>query len=270
MGYPQNKCALIIGGCAPFLSTITMILPLELVMHICDTVAESDDKETLENCALACSQLAGHCRRHLFATVKLDIYDIDDLVLRHVERLARVVEENPKIGPCIKSIAIHFASYDEGPCLPALLAKCTGIETLSLSTYDIFSEGDTIWPGLIPKATRASLEVIISSDTLNKLSISGFQLPILFLSGCHCSLSHLTICGERSPIFPTERGTPGPAINLRCLDARPVTISSLTTAKRQDGGPVFDFSNLRELATRFEELEDHAQHISDLLHCKRR
>lgn len=244
-----------------------MPLPYDVLNHICDIVAQRNDRATLRSLALVSSQLASHCQRHLLVNVTLSISDHKVVYRRRIEGLAKVVQENSKIGPWIKSLTINVSSCDENPFLPALLTKCTGVEALSLSASNPFAIQEPVLPTSFAEATSASLEAILSSDTLRRLFISGFQMPSpAFFSRCPSQLSNLTVlCKETSGPLPSEKDRAGPPIRLQYLDGRSRTISHLATAESEDGQAVFDFSHLKELSTQFIEVEDHPRHINDVL-----
>jgi len=259
---------LVIGARAPWLSTITMTLPLELLMHICDFAASTGDRRTLKQCSLICSQLAIHCRGYLFARVTLTINERSVADQRRVQRLETMMEKNRGIGRCIKSLSIQFSSCYDHTSLPPFLAMCTGVVSLELSVFYVWSEEWTARPTLLPDATDAALDCILSSGSLAKLSISGFQTPTqAFFAACHASLKHLTIGDESATqALSSEKGRIGSPIHLQYLEARPMTLSQLASAEREDGRAVFNFSQLRQVSTRFKELEDDTQHINTLLH----
>ena len=247
-----------------------MTLHLELLLRICDILAEEHDSESLKNCALVCSPLAALCQRHLFACVTLLV----KIYSRRANRLWKVLRANPKIGTHIKELRISFARAHRGiyanPTIPCILAYCTSVTSFKLETLT----GDEVgfagsWPQSLPQVTLEALESIIYSPTLTRLEIDGFSLPSLsiFLSPCSSSLNELHFLEgsfEKKRPGVNVQGAKGSPIFLRKLSMPGIPLSSLLEAEREDGSHVVNFSRLQDVSAHF-NLERDVKAINTLL-----
>jgi len=248
--------------------TILPQLPLEVMMHICDIVADNDDSATLKNCALASSRLSRICQRHLFAKVALEFhtYDEADGLPNPLRRLEMALDVHPELGTYIKSLSIQFDGWYDYPSVVSILPRCTQVATLHLSGDDMYTAEDPLWSTALPTPTREALESLLHSPTLTEASIEAFKLPISTLfSGCHTSLKSLTIICEGKTPENLQKGMVGPPILLHHLNVEPNTLFQLLSAEREDGQAVFDFSQLKELSIRFRADHDHVNSVNMLL-----
>ena len=237
-------------------------------MLICDFVAGNNDRRTLKRCVLVCSQLASYCNTYLFARVKLSITQHRDAGFqRSFLKFARIIEKNRSIASCIKTLTLNFSSHYHQTSLPPFFAGSTNVTELHLwVSKGLVDER----PTLLPDTTDAIFDSILSSGKLKKLYIGEFLMPSpAFFTRCSPSLTHLELCRmdehDGTELLPSERGRPGPPIQLRHIDAHPTTLARFAGAEREDGQPVFDFSRLRSVVTSFKGYEDSAWHLNALL-----
>jgi len=228
-----------------------MRLPLELLLHVFNILAEQD-YETLKECALVCSQFSSHCQRLLFEEIELGL----GFNMSVVQRLWKVLEGNPELGTFVKSLYLYFLTGPShaDPDLPRILTKFTQVKSFTLRTAAI----SPIWRTIFPSITRAALDSILHSPALNRLAIIHFsEVPFsATFSQCCQSLTSLELdliesvprIGEGKDIAKAEtRGGRGPLI-LRYLTVDPpALLPALMEARWDDNLPVFDFSQLRHL-----------------------
>ena len=245
-----------------------MALHLDILLHICDILAQENVKESLKSWALVCSALSKTCQGHLFACVTLLVKDHS----RRMYRLWKVLRANPKLGAYIKELHISFSrpskSAYANPEIPSILPYCTNVTIFKVRT-PINQGFSGMWYSL-PKATLVALESILYSPALTGLEIGGFGLPPLssFFSPCSSTLTQIqllvgTVEERHEPL--NVRGVKGEPIFLREITLEPGTgLSSFLEAEREDGGRVFEFSRLQNLSA-FCSGERDVQSINTLL-----
>jgi len=237
-----------------FFRTAMSTLPLELLHHICDIVAESEDHTALKSYALMCHGIVRHCQRHLFSKVTLSFRG--DRGPCSVQRLKDVMEDNATLGSYIKSLSVFFAhkrDYSD-KSLPLILSKCTKVSSFRLQTFlSMMYPANGHLPASFPGDTRAAVEAIVYSPLLTQLAIVGFYFSVsTFFARCSASLTKVEITGKAMGASVSDyHGTVGPPIFLRQIKASPETMSCLLGAKHwQSGRSIFDFSKLRDISAR--------------------
>lgn len=229
-----------------------MALPLEILLHVFDILAE-EDKETLKQCALVCSEYSMHCQRLLFADINLVVDPENDIDWR----LAEVLEDNQKLGTYVRSLCLAFQDENssESPSVPRILARCTRVNAFTLRGH-IY---EATWRTIFPVATRKAIEAVFHSPLLNRLVIIGFEgIPLsATFSPRHTPLAFLKIDPNQLglPVLVTsdyhedlpEIGSRGPPIFVHSLAVHPPKLlSHLAMSTRGDGAAVFDFSQLSD------------------------
>lgn len=223
-----------------------MTLHLEILMHICDTLAEARDVGSLKNCALTCSQLRESCQGHLFSRVTLSVQHAG-----RVQKLWRLLKANPKLGGHIKRLQVSFERSPDyaNPKIPYILGCCTSVTSLKLQTLSGERTFPPVWPTALPQATVVALERIIYSPVLTRLEIEGFFLPFAaFFSRCSPALAevHLRLFENMNVPVSKDRGVKGTPITLRKLSISAlIPLPALLNAQREDGQRIFDFSQLQ-------------------------
>jgi len=236
-----------------------MTLHLDILLYICDILAQDSDIESLKSCALVCSQLAVVCQSHLFACVTLLVDSRDRSPKTY--QLQKVLKANPKLGTYIKDLRISFSRssywpYPTDPAVAPILSYCTNVTSFKVKAVLSHRQYRGMWPKAVPRDTSAALESIIYSPALARLKIGGFKFPSLaeFFSHCSSALTELHLL-ERSFEENQQlqaRGIKGEPIFLRKLSLKARSselLSFLLEAEREDGRLVFDFSQLQDLST---------------------
>jgi len=229
---------------------MSITLPLDLHMHICDVLAVTHEHDTIKSCALASSLLTPHCQKLLFNKVSLRFRRDNG---PSVQRLSDVVENCPALGSYIRRLHITFGDpqyfYHQG--IPRILSRCTNIAHFDLRCRESHLDNPD-WPSTLPEPTLLALESILYSPSLVCLTVFGFNLPMpTVFNRCRPSLKEIDITGvgviDESDL-PAHR-TDGLFIFPHCLHVEPPVIFGILEAKSGENCFLFDLSYLQVLST---------------------
>jgi hypothetical protein len=147
------------------------ILPLDILLHIIDLLADEDDADikSLQILSQACRSMVPLCRNHLFSSLCL-VDDIKSL------RFSNLLLKNPDIARYVRSLdygfGIHNPVSDHDLNILDMLKIHSSLKSIAISS-----------PGLdwnvLPEPIRSSLVSLIQLPTIARIGIysikNGFQ-----------------------------------------------------------------------------------------------
>jgi hypothetical protein len=233
------------------------ILPLDILLHIIDLLADEDDGDikSLQNLSQACKSMVPLCRKHLFSSLCF-------LNNRTSERFSELLLMNPDIACYVRSLAwaLRRPVFEHDLNILDMLKNHSSLESIKL-----FSPG---WGwNDIPESTLSPLVSLIQLPTVTHLGIDSIKwFPAMALSGC----SNLIDLQLREVVLAR------PEVNQvvsRCKIPTPVslyidqrncgrtTVTLLNSASPHTDGPFVDFSRLKRAEFDVESRSDFGQVI---------
>jgi hypothetical protein len=241
-------------------STMSPILPFDIIALIIDIVGENNDTNLLKELALVSHSFLQICSKHLFATVELHDAVQECHIASSKRGFVKLLESRPDAVKYIRKLTYKvtptYPSFDNddhqlSPILPSFLRTISRLNCLAIkaSRFD--------WNTLDSSLTSALLH-LMHLPTINHIDLSlikNFPISSLTLS---VNLHRLDILclrlEEDGPIVVQSEMMP------KIREFRTSESSLLTTnlllAKRQDGQPAFNFLDLRRLSISFNHSEE--------------
>jgi hypothetical protein len=234
------------------------VLPFDIVAQIIDNLGENKDTNLLKELALVSHCFLHICSKHLFATVELHDADPKEVasskkgfiklfksrpdVVKYIRKLTYKVSYNSSTDPSSNNDD-HLLS----PILRTIpLLNCLTIDASRLD-----------WNTLNSSLTSAFLH-LMHLPTMNHIDLSFIRnFPLSSLTLC-VNLHRLDISsleGDDSPEIVVQSEMM-PKIREFHTSNSCLLMTKLLHAKREDGRPAFNFTDLRRLSMNFAKLED--------------
>jgi len=229
-------------------STMSPVLPFDIIALIIDIVGENEDANLLKELALVSHSFHQICNKYLFAAVEL--YNADYNRASSKKGFAKLLKIKPDVVRYIRKLKYTIYLYDitdDHLLLPILLNFLPTFSCLNSFTITITH---LEWTTLDSSLKSAFLQ-LMHLPTINHIDLSFIQ---------NFSLSSLTPCVNllRLDILNLwlsheEDGSPVqsemmPKIREFHTSGSPLQTTKLLHAKRQDGQPAFNFMDLRQLS----------------------
>jgi hypothetical protein len=239
-------------------STMSPVLPFDIIALIIDIVGESKDTRLLKELTLVSQSFLQICSKHLFATVELHDAQADrDFLNGHVtcskKRFVELLKSRPDVVEYIRKLMYNVNDDDHllSPILPNFLRTISRLNSLTIvgSLLD--------WNTLDSSLTSALLH-LMHLPTINHIYLSYIQnFP---LSGLPPSINLLRLdkcLHERdgSPEIVVQSEMMPKICKLQTSGSALLT-TKLLHAERQDGRPAFNFMDLRQLSIDFEDKQN--------------
>jgi hypothetical protein len=245
-------------------STMSPVLPFDIINLIIDIVGENKDTDLLKELALVSHSFLQICSKHLFATVELHDADPIRRVASSKKGFVKLLKSRPEVVKYICELT-YTLNYDHlqflplqsphldsdnddnllSPILPNFLRTIPHLNCLKIDA----SELD--WNSLNSSLTSAFLH-LMHLPTLNHLDLSYIHnFPLSSLTSSvnllRLDISHLT--GETPELIVQSEMMP----KIREFQTSKSTwlTTKLLHAKMQDGRPAFNFMDLRRLSMTF-------------------
>ena len=250
-------------------STMSSVLPFEIIALIIDIIGENEDTNLLKELALVSSSFLHICSKHFFATIEL--HDNVQVPKHHgaflKKKFVKLLENRPDIVKYIRKLtyivsSIHLPfnpNFDNdhllSPILPNFLRTIPRLNCLKINGSQLD------WNTMDSSLTSAFLH-LMHLPTLNHIHLSfihNFPLSSLTLSA---NLLRLDIFYVRyfDPVPPEEESIVLSEMMPKIREFNTSESSLLTTkllhAKMQDGRPAFNFMGLSRLSVSFSRFED--------------
>ena len=232
-------------------STMSPVLPFDIISLIIDIVGENKDTNLLKELALVSHSFLQICSKHLFATVELHDAVPDYHVASSKKGFVKLLKSRPDVVKYIRKltykVAPTYPSFDNdhqfSPILPNLL------RTISLLSYLAIKASKLDWNTLDSSLTSALLH-LMHLPTINHIDLSMIQNFPLFSLTPSVNLHRLDILylrlEENGPKIVQSEMMPK-IREFRTSESFMLT-TNLLLAKRQDGQPAFNFMDLRRLS----------------------
>jgi len=230
------------------------VIPLDVYELIIDSLAE-DDKEltTMRACSLVSRAFLPLSRKHIFASIK-----ISSLLRRtspSIDKFVHLIERNPEISEYVRKFNYYITTRDH---IPHTLRELTKLKSLTL-WYS--SENKPVWRTNWPM--RSALLHLMQLPTLSHLKlcwITNFPVSDLIYSSSlkHLKIDHTNFAAE-DVVPPSTTPLPRKSVCLCKYSAGLRSASAtkkLVEAKRPDGLPIVDFTELTKVTANFDYQED--------------
>jgi len=230
------------------------VIPLDVYGLIIDSLAEDDEElTTMRACSLVSRAFLPLSRKHIFASV--DINNPGSTSPR-INTFVHLIERNPEIGEYVRKFDYCIATHDHTFPIPRTLSKLTRLKSLTLCYH---RENTLVWRTDCP--IHSALLHLMQLPTLSHLKlrwIKNFPVSDLIHSS---SLKHLDIEYTefaQEDVVPPTTPLPRTSVFLRkySVGVRSRSIQKLVEAKRPDGLPVVDFTELTKVTANFDDQED--------------
>ena len=232
---------------------MSITLPFDIIAQIIDTVGENEDTNLLKELALVSQRFHQTCSKHLFATVKLHDADPEGASKKGFVKL---LQSRPEIVMYIRKLTyIMGYTYDPtdiknddllSPILPNFLLTIPHLNSLTINALGMN------WNEINISLTSAFLH-LMHLPTINHIDLSYIRNFPLSKFTPSVNLHRLDICKlsctdslEEDIVVQSEM-TPK-ICEFHAEDSSLVT-TKLLHAKRRDGQPAFDFTDLKGLST---------------------
>jgi len=235
-------------------------LPLDVCGIIIDILA-SDRHDpglnSVKKCSLVCQSFLPLCRKHIFATIKIDDppgtlepshSDSDEGPHHVLEEFMELIKHTPGIGNYIRHLELSFEEYDDLDDFPRTMQCLTRLESLTISQCnELFDWRSLKWPvrnallRLLQLPTLTTLALCFVSNFLVTDLVHGTNLRRL-------ELKSTTFFEDPADAPPTAIILPAKLVQLRELIVQPddeaTGIEQIANARRSDGLPVIDFTQM--------------------------
>jgi len=229
------------------------VIPLDVYGLIIDSLAEDDEGlTTMRACSLVSRAFLPLSRKHIFAFVEIN----NPLATSpSLDRFVLLIERNPQIGEYVRKFDYCLAPHDH---IPHTLGKLTKLRSLTIWYH---RGNKLVWRNNWPM--RSALLHLMQLPTLSHLKlrwITNFPVSDLIHSS---SLKHLEIkytnFAAEDVVPPSTTPLPRKSVCLREYSAGLRSASAtkkLVEAKRPDGLPIVDFTELTKVTAYFDNQED--------------
>ena len=222
-------------------------LPLEIIQLIINTLAEdNNDHTSLKACSLACQTLLHLCRKHIFASITLDGHNLTNPKPKMVH-LINLISTTPEIADYIQQLEFYISNEEfEQPLLPGILKTITNLGSLTIRwpRFQRQWHNNPLRPAILhllhlPTLIHLDLQDIrefIVSDLTPCTSLKNLRLSCIKIGETenqHCLIA------SKEPIRLQRL-----SVGFESSTA----LSKLSTAKRLDGGLIFDFTSLTSVS----------------------
>ena len=241
------------------------ILPFEIVALIIDIVEENKDTNLLKELALVSHSFLQICSKHLFATVELNDYAVPIHRASSIKKgFINLLKSRPDVAKHIRKLtyrvvsncSVSTPSTDDllSPILPNSLRTISGLKCLEINA----SRSD--WNKLNSSWTSAFLH-LMHLPTINHIDLSFIHNFPLSSFTPAVNLLRLDV----NYVYPFEEGiSPDfvvqsemmPKIREFHTSESSLLTKKLLHAKRQDGRPACNFTDLRQFSISAHSSED--------------
>ncbi|KAF8637800.1 hypothetical protein AX16_010718 [Volvariella volvacea WC 439] len=180
----------------------TLRVPVELVERIVGFIGDSNDKQTLNSCALASRQLLPITRFYKYSSISI----VCDLNIVSLQKFASLLQDYPFVASYVQTFSIsndYMCVYpgnspwmvmDSGRDLPSILNNLTSLKSLSLCARQLQSYSD------LSDSLKQSLVSTLHLPTLRSLDLEGFQrIPGILFSSITIKTLRLSRCTINTP-----------------------------------------------------------------------
>ena len=238
---------------------MSSVLPYDIVAQIIDNVGENNDINLIKDLALVSHSFHQICTKHLFATI--DLYD--DIPMRRASSkkgFVKLLKSRPDVVKYIRELTYHVShNNDDDHLLSPILSNFLPTSRLNCLTITAVQQD---WNTLDSSLSSALLH-LMHLPTINHIDISCIEnFPISSLTSC-VNLHRLylfdmdipEVDGSSSPEIVVQSEMIPKILEFYNFESTLVT-TKLLHAKRQDGRPAFNFTDLRLLSVYTTSFED--------------
>jgi hypothetical protein len=250
------------------------VIPIDIYGLVIDSVADDDDdKLTMRACSLVSRSFLPLARKHIFASVEINNpFAAEDRPSPTVGAFVRLIDRNPEIGEYVRKIDYCIAADDHIKLpISRTLGKLTKLNSLTIwhHTEHKLKWRTQKWP------LRPALLHLMQLPTLCHLKlrwIENFPVSDLIHSS---SLKHLEIeytdFAKKDAVPPSTTPLPRKSVRLHEYTVGLLSTSAtkkLLQAKRSDGLPIIDFTELSKATANCDTEEDIDAIQSILIHTE--
>jgi hypothetical protein len=253
-------------------------LPFDVIETIIAVLATVDDQDlsAVKTCSLTCSSFLHLCRKHIFASISLDVFGASESPFPTSPLFLKLLGTAPEIVHFVRKLSVEVLGdksvteieskkfFD----LAEALKRFTRIEHLTIASYQQSCLRDGIvqdWPNVAECIQDAVLHLLML-PTLRDLKLTGlFHFPILELARC----THLRgLCTEtfRDPVYDQSSSTLHPrSLVLEEYDLAhrsSQAMEKLMMFEWPNGQPFLDFSHLVRFSARRDRTDHKAMELA--------
>ena len=248
------------------------VLPFDITVLIIDIVGENNDTNLLKKLALVSHSFLQICSKHLFATVEL--HDADPMchVASSKKGFIKLLESRPEVVKYIRKLTYKVGEYyryqplpanpsfeneDQGlsPILPNHLLTIPRLNCLTI-------DGSNLDWNTLDSSLTSAFFYLMRLPTINHIDLSFIHDFPLSSFTPSVNLRRLDISYlNRFDRLSKEGSSPEIVIQSEMMPKirefhtsySPLLTTKLLHAKKQDGQPAFNFTDLRQLSTSLDD-----------------
>ena len=241
------------------------VLPLDIIALVIDIVGENKDTNLLKELALVSHSVLQICNKHLFATVELHDAVPNYHVASSKKGFVKLLKSRPDVVRYIRKLTYKvtptYPSFDNddqllSPILPNFLRTISRLNCLTINALKLD------W-NTLDSSLQSALLHLMHLPTINHIDLSCIgNFPISSLTSCvnlhRLDISNLDICevdGSSSPEIVVQSEMIPKILEFYTSES-PLLTTKLLLAKRQDGRPAFNFTDLGLLSVYTTSFED--------------
>ena len=240
-------------------STMSPVLPFDIIALIIDTVGENKDTNLLKKLALVSHCFHYICCKHLFATIELHDANPNYHLASSKKGFAKLLESRPDVVKHIRKLT-YYVSYDINndnhllsPIILNFLPTFSRLNCVTITTIPITPRDICDWNTLDSSLTSAFLH-LMHLPTINHIDLSFIKNFPLSNFTPSVNLHRLDISHLRYPRPFEAESSPGiimetmPKIREFHISISDPLATKLLHARTQDGRPSFNFMDLRRVS----------------------
>ena len=236
------------------------VLPFDIFALIIDIVGENKDTDLLKELALVAHSFHQICIKHLFANVDLHDAVPNYHLVSSKKGFVKLVKCRPHLVKYIRKLTYEASRNNDDHLLAPILSNL--LPTISRLNYLAISAANFHWDQLDSSLTSTFLQ-LMSLPTINHIDLSYIRnFPLSSLTSSvnllRLDMSYLTCLDypEEDNYFKTIQLETMPKIRVFHTSGSCLLTRKLLDIKGQDGRPVFNFMDLRQLSISFIYFDD--------------
>ena len=240
---------------------MTPVLPLDVVALIIDIVEENNDIKLLKELALVSHSFHQICIKHLFANINLHDAVPNCHLVSSKKGFVQLLKSRPHLVTYIRKLTYEASRNNDDHLLAPILSNF--LPTTSRLNCLAINATNFRWDQLDSSLTSAFLH-LMSLPTMNHIDLSNIvNFPLSSITSSVnllrldiLCLTHFVSLVDEDNFFKTVQPEMIPKIREFHTSGSCLQTKKLLDVKGQDGQPVFNFMDLRQLSISFVYFED--------------
>ena len=236
------------------------VLPFDVIALIIDIVEENKDTKLLKELALVSHSFHQICIQHLFANIELRDFDVHLHFESSKKRFVKLLKSSPHLVKYFRKLTYEAGHNNNDHLLSPILSNF--LPTISRLNCLAIDASNFRWDQLDSSLTSAFLH-LMSLPTMNHIDLSYIKnFPLSSLTSSvnllRLDMAFLTCLDypEEDNHFKTVQWEMLPKIREFHTSGSCLLTKKLLNVKGQDGRPIFNFMDLRQLSISFVYVEE--------------